>query len=55
MPLPHAGALPSVVGGLVYFGCHASDGLLYEIVDEDGKLLLNVTIESLVEDWKANT
>ena len=42
-------------GGLVFFGCHASDGILYEILDEDGNLLMNVTIESLVEDWKANT
>ena len=42
-------------GGLVFFGCHADDGLLYEIVDEEGHLLVNVTIESLVEDWKANT
>ncbi|MDJ0789685.1 MAG: hypothetical protein QNK05_23055 [Myxococcota bacterium] len=42
-------------GGLVFFGCHAGDGVLYEIVDEDGNLLVNVTIESLVEDWKANT
>lgn len=42
-------------GGLVFFGCHTADGILYEIVDEKGKLVLNVTIEGLVEDWKANT
>jgi hypothetical protein len=42
-------------GGLVFFGCHTNDGSLYEIVDEDGKLVLDVTIETLVADWKANT
>ena len=42
-------------GGLVFFGCHATDGVLYEILDEDHNLIVNVTIESLVADWKANT
>ena len=42
-------------GGLVFFGCHATDGILYEILDEDHNLIVNVTIESLVADWKANT
>jgi predicted metal-dependent enzyme (double-stranded beta helix superfamily) len=42
-------------GGLVFFGTHARDGLLYEIVGEDGKPLAGVSIESLVADWKANT
>ena len=42
-------------GGLVFFGNHSEDGLLYEILDEDLKLVVNVTMEVLVEDWKANT
>ena len=30
------------------------DGRLYEINDEAGKFLVDVTLESLVADWKAN-
>ena len=41
-------------GGLVFFGNHASNGMLYEIRDENGALLVNTTIESLVADWQAN-
>lgn len=41
-------------GGLVFFGDHASNGVLYEIRDENGALLVNTTIESLVADWQAN-
>ena len=42
-------------GGLVFFGCHTRDGRLYEILDDEGKPIVDVTIESLVADWKANT
>ncbi|HBZ69279.1 MAG TPA: hypothetical protein DEP35_05875 [Deltaproteobacteria bacterium] len=42
-------------GGMAFFGCHSSDGLLYEILDEDLKLIVNVTMELLIADWKANT
>jgi hypothetical protein len=42
-------------GGLVFFGNHSSDGLLYEVLDEDGKLVVNVTMELLIADWKENT
>lgn len=42
-------------GGLVFFGNHSSDGSLYELLDEDGKRVLDVTMETLVEDWKANS
>jgi hypothetical protein len=41
-------------GGLVFFGTHARDGVLYEILGEDLKPVANVTIEALVADWKAN-
>jgi hypothetical protein len=42
-------------GGLAFFGTHAGDGVLYEILGEDLKPLANVTIETLVADWKANS
>ncbi len=42
-------------GGVVFFGNHSSDGLLYEILDEDLKLIVEVTMEGLVADWKENT
>lgn len=41
-------------GGVVFFGCHTNDGVLYEILDEDMKVALDVSIESLVADWQAN-
>ncbi|MDJ0848977.1 MAG: hypothetical protein QNK04_11405 [Myxococcota bacterium] len=42
-------------GGLVFFGAHTNDGRLYEILDEDLNVMADVTIETLVADWKANT
>ena len=42
-------------GGVVFFGNHSGDGLLYEILDEDLKLIVEVTMEGLVADWKENT
>jgi hypothetical protein len=42
-------------GGVVFFGNHSSNGVLYEILDEDLGVLADVTIEGLVADWKANT
>jgi hypothetical protein len=41
-------------GGLVFFGNHSSNGLLYQILDEDLKLVGDVTMETLIADWKAN-
>ena len=41
-------------GGVVFFGSHTSDGVLYEILDEDLKVVIDVTIESLVADWQEN-
>jgi hypothetical protein len=41
-------------GGVAFFGCHTGDGLLYELCDEHGKTVLDVTIESLVADWQEN-
>ncbi len=42
-------------GGVVFFGNHASDGILYELLDEDLKVVADVTLEGLVADWKENT
>ena len=42
-------------GGVVFFGNHSTDGLLYEILDEDMKVLADVTIEGLLADWQENT
>lgn len=42
-------------GGVVFFGAHSSDGLLYEIVDDQMKIVTNVTMESLLADFSANT
>ncbi len=42
-------------GGIAFFGNHSSDGLLYEILDEDLKLVANVTMEVLIADWNENT
>jgi hypothetical protein len=49
-PLAHLeGGGPN--GGLTFFGCHTTDGRLYELVDDDGGLLVDVTIDFLVADF----
>jgi hypothetical protein len=53
-PLPHL-ERGGDEGGVVFFSNHSSDGRLYEIYDESMKHVADVTIESLVADWKANT
>jgi hypothetical protein len=42
-------------GGVAFFGNHSSDGLLYQILDEDMKVIFDVTMEGLLADWKENT
>jgi len=42
-------------GGVVFFGNHSSDGRLYEVFDENMNLVVDVSMELLVADWKANT
>lgn len=42
-------------GGIVFFGNHSADGKLYEILDEDGNLVVDVTMQVLVADWKEHT
>ena len=41
-------------GGLAFFGCHTETGSLYEIVDDENNVLVDVTIEWLVADFAAN-
>ncbi len=53
-PLPHL-ERGGPEGGITFFGNHSSNGLLYEILDEDLKVLADVTMESLVADWQANS
>ena len=42
-------------GGLAFFGNHSSSGSLYEILDEDMKVIVDVTMEVLIADFKENT
>lgn len=42
-------------GGIAFFGNHSSDGRLYELLDEDGKVVFDVTMEVLIADFKENT
>jgi hypothetical protein len=42
-------------GGLAFFGNHSSTGRLYEIFDEDMNVIMDVTMEVLVADWKEHT
>lgn len=41
-------------GGLVFFGNHSSDGVLYEFFDPELNRTGQVTIAELVADWEAN-
>lgn len=38
-------------GAIVFFGNHTTNGLLYEILDEDLKVIAEVDIETLVQTW----
>lgn len=42
-------------GGMAFFGNHSDNGHLYELLDEEGNLLVDVTMEVLIADWKENT
>jgi hypothetical protein len=59
-PSSCSGALPHLerggeAGGIAFFGNHSNNGLLYEVLDEDLNLVANVTMEVLIDDWKANS
>jgi hypothetical protein len=41
-------------GGIAFFGNHSSNGLLYEILDEELKVIADITMEVLLADWKEN-
>lgn len=42
-------------GGIAFFGCHSSDGRLYELVDEKGNVVFDVTMQTLIDDWNENS
>jgi hypothetical protein len=42
-------------GGVAFFGNHSSNGRLYELFDEETKVIADITMEVLVADWQANT
>ena len=42
-------------GGVVFFGNHSPDGRLYEIFDDEMRVVMDVTMELLVADWQANS
>ncbi len=41
-------------GGIAFFGNHSDTGLLYEVLDEDLKVVADVTMETLIADWNEN-
>ncbi len=41
-------------GGLVFFGAHSPSGKLYEILDDDGNVASDVTMQSILADFEAN-
>jgi hypothetical protein len=53
-PLPHL-ERGGPEGGLAFFGSHSNSGRLYEILDEEMNLIVDVTMEVLIADWKENT
>ena len=42
-------------GGIVFFGTHSDSGRLYELYDEKLAVVMDVTMEILVADWKQNS
>ena len=41
-------------GGIVFFGGHSNDGRLYDLVDEQQNVIVNVTMQLLLDDWNEN-
>ncbi len=42
-------------GGVVFFGNHAADGRLYELYNDDLELVIDVTMQLLIDDWNENS
>jgi len=38
-------------GAMVFFGCHTNNDVLYEIFDDDGKVVMETTVSGMIEDW----
>ena len=41
-------------GGMAFFGGHSAAGLLYDLVDEEQNVILNVSMQLLLDDWNEN-
>jgi len=39
---------------IALFGNHSNDGRLYQLLDEEGRLVFDVTMESLITDFEEN-
>jgi hypothetical protein len=42
-------------GGIAFFSNHSEDGRLYDVLDEDLKVVFEVTMDVLLEDFESNT
>ena len=40
-------------GALVFYSHHTTDGRLYELVDEDGKVIHTVSLDEMIDSWEA--
>jgi AcrR family transcriptional regulator len=40
-------------GALIFYSHHTTDGRLYELVDEDGKVIHVVTLDDMVRSWES--
>ena len=39
-------------GALIFYGCQATDGRLFEFLDDDLNVIAEVTVETMVEEWE---
>jgi|GEM_PF-107334 len=39
-------------GGVVFYSCYAPDGRLFELIDDDGTIIREVTFEDMIEAWE---
>ena len=39
-------------GGVVFYSCYAPDGRLFELIDDDGTIIREVTFEDMIGAWE---
>ena len=39
-------------GGVVFYSCYAPDGRLFELIDDDGTIIREVTFEDMIGGWE---